>query len=104
MFDYNEKNLFYRCAYDKKLDTSKENSKKEVVTSNFHDGYTTFLVLETFLGYIKVENIKEFKDIFKPKLYQRDITEWLGAYHKGEDSHSDAIVKRLSKKLGKHWK
>lgn len=119
MFKYSIDNLLERVGYDKNKDTGlgkKEFSGKYYTMSDGtkipimtykvkpNDGLSRHVVLKTFLGYIPIENINSFSDIFFGK-YLDDETEWYKPYNPDyiyEDDKEN--INKLSLSLGKHWK
>ena len=118
MFDFDETDLFHRCGYDKRLIN---NNEKTYFTGRYYtlnDGttipvmhypiisgcLTRHLVLKTHLGYIPVEKIKRFSDIFIKSNYLDDDTEWILPYLFQQTDKYEELVNNLSKVLGKHWK
>lgn len=118
MFRYTERDLFDRCgarevSYNGKPAefTGKliEVSGEQIPLMNFHSSseakFTRYLCLRTFQGYIPVERIGCFKDIFNKDNYLLDDTEWIIPYDRECASGYDrAKVKQLSIALGRHWK
>ena len=55
-------------------------------------------------GYIPIEDITQFKDIFNRSKYCQDEAEWSFLYNEEIASEkSKEQVKKLSLTLGKHW-
>lgn len=118
MFKYNEKCLYDRCgAIDVPIDINKKSTFKgkfvevggekiPVIDFHFQSGvrFTRAICLKTMLGYIPIENINQFKDIFNFSKYCKDETEWCFRYEEKSASLEDKEkVKKLSLTLGKHW-
>ena len=118
MFEFDETDLFHRCGYSQERI---KNNKKTYFTGRYYtlsdgttipimhypiitDGLTKHLVLKTYLGYIPVENITKFSDIFNKYKYLNDETEWIMPYLYQEKESDKVLVDNLSKVLGKHWK
>ena len=119
MFNYTEDNLYDRCGaidshYDSDIHPESTGKFVEVggekiplINFNFRSGskFTRCICLKTFLGYIPIENITCFKDIFDKHKYLHDETEWVFPYDKNSTSEKNKNdVKKLSLVLGKHWK
>jgi hypothetical protein len=61
--------------------------------------------LKTKFGYIPIDNITSYKDLFDLSKYCQDETEWCFLYDEERTSEkSKEQVKKLSLTLGKHWK
>ena len=119
MLKFSEKNLYNRCGV---IDVPMDNNKKTVfngkfqnicgtklpiINFNFQSGvkFKRSICLRTMFGYIPIENINEFKDIFNISKYCKDETEWSILYDdKTASPHEKEQVKKLSLTLGKHWK
>lgn len=118
MFKYNEKDLYDRCgAIDVPYDHNKKptfedkfvevgGEKIPVINFHFQSGviFTRTICLKTMFGYIPIENINEFKDIFNTSKYCKDDIEWCFGYEEKNASLEDKEkVKKLALTLGKHW-
>lgn len=118
MFEFDETDLFHRCGYNKK---KIKNNEKTHFTGRYYtlsDGTTIpimhypvisdclvkHLVLKTYLGYIPIENIKKFSDLFNKDKYLDDETEWILPYLLQPKESYEERINNLSKVLGKHWK
>lgn len=113
---YSEKDVYERCGH------TKNNYRTAMVfKEEFHvmpdgvsipiiqyphswDGLRTKLVLKTFKGYIPVEDIQSWDDIFNEKHYLKDDTEWIYPYEAGRNQNYDIQLQRFIKRVGKHWK
>ena len=118
MFHYTERDLFDRCGvrtvfYDGKIAESTGKfayvGGEEIPLIKVHPSeeakFTRYLCLRTYRGYIPVERIESFKDIFHKRNYLQDATEWILPYHEQFANDDDkAKVKQLSLALGRHWK
>ena len=117
MFKYDEKDLYDRCGYDKNkfsygtLEFTnkfyKLNELEQIpimIRNGMDDGLSRNLVLKTFKGYICVDSINKFSDIFDDSKYLKDETEWIVPYLYNKHSYYDKSVARLAAVLGKHWK
>ena len=117
MFKYSEKDLYDRCGYDEtKFSYGSDEFTGEFYTMNdgtkipimhktgANDGLSRHLVLKTFKGYICVDSIASFRDIFDDSKYLKDETEWIFPYLSYKHSFYDDSVSRLANVLGKHWK
>ena len=115
MFNYDETDLFHRCGYNKNVkDTNYFTGKYYTfcdgttipVTHNpiVISGLSNHIVLRTHLGYIPIENITKFSDIFDKNKYLNDDTEWILPYLLEQKEIYDKEVDKLSLTLGKHWK
>ena len=117
MFKYSEKDLYDRCGYDaQKFSYGTEEFSGEFYTMSdgtkipimykswANDGLSRHLVLKTFKGYICVDKITKFSDIFDDSKYLKDETEWIFPYLSEKPSFYDDSVARLANVLGKHWK
>lgn len=119
MFEYyNEKNLYDRCgAIDVPIDfnyevkflgfTEIDGEKIPVMSSMFQSGvkFTRAICLKTKYGYIPINNVNSYKDLFDLSKYCQDETEWSFQYDEKQASQEDKEnVKKLSLTLGKHWK
>ncbi len=118
MFHYTERDLFDRCGsrivfYDGKIAESTgkfiEVGGEKIPLMKLHYSeeakFTRYLCLKTYRGYIPIERIASFKDIFYKKNYLQDATEWAFPYHEQLANEEDkAKVKQLSLALGRHWK
>jgi len=117
MFKYSERNLYDRCgAIDVPIDHSKkpflkgkfiEVAGEKIPVVCFQPGvkFTRSICLKTMFGYIPIDNITQFEDIFKLSKYCKDEIEWCFKYEEKMASELDKEkVKKLSLTLGKHWK
>ena len=117
MFKYSEKDLYDRCGYDEtKFSHGSDEFTGEFYTMNdgtkipimyktgANDGLSRHLVLKTFKGYICVDSIASFIDIFDDSKYLKDETEWIFPYLSYKHSFYDDSVARLATVLGNHWK
>lgn len=117
MFKYSEKDLYDRCGYDNRkfsystgkfigeFYTMNDGTKIPIMDeSRINDGLSRHLVLKTFKGYICVDRITKFSDIFDDSKYLKDETEWIFPYLSYKHSFYDDSVSRLANVLGKHWK
>ncbi len=119
MFDYSENNLFDRCgAIDVPYDPNKkpeftgkyvviDGQEIPIINFKFQSGvrFTRYICLRTFLGYIPINRVNKFKDIFDKTKYLTDETEWLVRYSsKNATNEEKNQVKQLSLSLGRHWK
>lgn len=118
MFRYTERDLFDRCGAMEVSYNGKpaeftgefiEVGGEQIPLMNFHSPseakFTRYLCLRTFQGYIPVERIGCFKDIFNKDNYLHDDTEWIIPYQAQSAGEQDrAKVKQLSIALGRHWK
>ena len=117
MFEFDETDLFHRCGYSKDRITD----DKTLFTGRYYtlsDGttipvmhyplisgcLTKHLVLKTQFGFIPIENINKFSDIFNINKYLDDETEWIMPYLYKQTDIYEEKVNKLSKILGKHWK
>ncbi len=118
MFKYNEKDLYDRCGA---IDVSYNPDHKstfdgefaevggtKIPIMNFHfqpdSKFTRGICLRTMFGYIPIENITQFRDIFDRSKYCQDETEWSFLYDEERASEkSKEQVKKLSLTFGKHW-
>lgn len=119
MFRYTENDLYDRCGA---MEVIHDRKKPAEFTGKFveiggekipvirHQPYygvnfTRYLCLRTYLGYIPVESIECFRDIFNRENYLHDELEWIKPYDaKVASDYEKNKVKQLSKALGKHWK
>lgn len=83
---YNENNLYY-------LQNFRGLEKSEV-----------YLTLKTFLGYLPIENIESYKDIFFGDYFGERVDAIYPYRSLFADAESRNKVKTLSIRLGKHWK
>lgn len=118
MFCYTNQDLFDRCGAidvfynEKEVEFSGEfievGNKKiplKKIHTHWESKFTRCLCLKTWLGYIPVDKVTCFKDIFNKENYLQDDTEWVIPYHEQSANEQDrAKVKQLSARLGKHWK
>lgn len=83
---YNEDNLYYLINY-RGLEKNEVN-----------------LTLKTFLGYIPIENIESYKDIFFGDYFGErvDLIQPYKSLFANKETTNK--IKTLSLKLGKHWK
>ena len=117
MFKYSEKDLYDRCGYDNRkfsystgkfigeFYTMNDGTKIPIMDeSRINDGLSRHLVLKTFKGYICVDRITKFSDIFDDSKYLKDETERIFPYLSYKHSFYNDSVSRLANVLGKHWK
>lgn len=63
------------------------------------------LCLKPFLGYIPIEKVTCYRDIFCKHKYCKDDLEWIKPYDVENACKEDQEnVKKLIHSLGKHWK
>lgn len=118
MLKFSKKNLYDRCgAIDVEIDINRkptfngkfgevDKTKIPIINFSFQSGvkFTRAICLRTMFGYIPIENITRFKDIFNHSKYCQDETEWSFLYEEENASEkSKEQVKKLSLILGKHW-
>ena len=117
MFSYNVDDLYDRCGVSKvQTDIKKptfngnyteiDGETLPIINYNFQSDsiFSRNVCLKTFLGYIPIQNIDSFKDIFNRHKYCKDETEWSLPYQEEIATKEDKEqVKRLSKTLGNHW-
>ena len=114
MFDFDETDLFHRCGYNKKTKgnnyiterfyTFNDGTTIPIMHSLLVNGLSNHIVLKTPLGFIPIENIKSFLDLFNKEKYLDDDTEWILPYLLEHKDIYEEEVNKLSSVLGKHWK
>ena len=115
MFKYSEEDLYERCGYDGEYSYNSKKIPNEFLTMDYetpisqyiektNDGLSRHLVLKTFKGFIKVNDITKFSDIFDDSKYLKDQTNWIIPYSAYKHSDSDELIYKLAIILGKHWR
>ena len=92
MFKYSENNIFNRYGVD-----------RGKIYSATYKLKSRNLVLQTEFGFIPLDNISSFIDLFNSNNYLHDKTETLLPYKKNEDEEVDKKVAKLTIILKKHW-
>lgn len=115
MFNFDETDLFHRCGYNKNTKgtdyiTSRYYTFSDGTTIPVMDsriiasGLSNHIVLKTPFGFIPVENIHSFLDLFNKEKYLNDDTEWILPYLLEKKDIYDKDIDNLSLVLGRHWK
>lgn len=110
MFNYDETFLFNRCGskdvsmypeIKEKVNLINSNNKFPINPNRI---FSKHIVLKTFLGYIPIESITTFGDIFDKTKYLTDDVEWILPCDFDRLSTNDIQeICRLAEVLGRHW-
>ena len=116
MFKYSENDLYVRCGYDENFSHNYKKHLTRPLAMNYealvydekyikrpNDELSKYLVLKTFKGFIKVNDINKFSDIFDGSKYLKDQTNWLIPYSSYKHSNYEELIIKLVNVLGKHW-
>ena len=116
IFTFSEEDLYDRIGYKEPINKNKVNMTTSSMFTNVDgqkiptlyypidkNGLRRNLVLKTLFGYIPVDKISSYKDLFIFSNYLNDETEWEIPYEDFNEEKKEK-VRKLAIDLGKHWK